>query len=215
MPAGSSGRESPKPRQDKVWGELGNIHLTGKTTPSPACHVFTFSVRLRTLPVWRWSQERNLARIRTNFGLLHAEKWSEQYGLWWKPVGTCLLSSLTLGSPCFPQDVLEYKKKQRPQKIKMLDGAIKTIMVDDSKTVGELLVTICSRIGIWLYELTSLGRNKCQRIVWVFLYLIMHRSNHCTLEYSHRLNNVLIIVNSTWGLIYQVQTRLFVMNIEE
>lgn len=46
------------------------------------------------------------------------------------------------------QDILEYKKKQRPQKIKMLDGAIKTIMVDDSKTVGELLVTICSRIGL-------------------------------------------------------------------
>lgn len=53
----------------------------------------------------------------------------------------------------FSQDVLEYKKKQRPQKIKMLDGAIKTIMVDDSKTVGELLVTICSRIGLYLcYE---------------------------------------------------------------
>lgn len=31
----------------------------------------------------------------------------------------------------------------------MLDGAVKTIMVDDSKTVGELLVTICSRIGTW------------------------------------------------------------------
>lgn len=31
----------------------------------------------------------------------------------------------------------------------MLDGAIKTILVDDSKTVGELLVTICSRIGAW------------------------------------------------------------------
>uniref|UniRef100_A0A3P9K964 Talin 2b n=1 Tax=Oryzias latipes TaxID=8090 RepID=A0A3P9K964_ORYLA len=49
-------------------------------------------------------------------------------------------------------DVLEYKKKQRPQKIKMLDGTIKTVMVDDSKTVGELLVTICSRIGITNYE---------------------------------------------------------------
>lgn len=49
---------------------------------------------------------------------------------------------------CHLQDILEYKKKQRPQKIKMLDGAIKTIMVDDSKTVGELLVTICSRIGM-------------------------------------------------------------------
>lgn len=55
-------------------------------------------------------------------------------------VSLCFLS-------CFSQDVLEYKKKQRPQKIKMLDGAVKTIMVDDSKTVGELLVTICSRIG--------------------------------------------------------------------
>uniref|UniRef100_H3CSI8 Talin 2 n=1 Tax=Tetraodon nigroviridis TaxID=99883 RepID=H3CSI8_TETNG len=53
-------------------------------------------------------------------------------------------------------DVLEYKKKQRPQKIKMLDCAIKTIMVDDSKTVGELLVTICSRIGITNYEEYSL-----------------------------------------------------------
>ncbi|KAJ0069938.1 hypothetical protein NL108_017255 [Boleophthalmus pectinirostris] len=54
------------------------------------------------------------------------------------------------------QDILEYKKKQRPQKIKMLDGAVKTIMVDDSKTVGELLVTICSRIGITNYEEYSL-----------------------------------------------------------
>ncbi|XP_055011026.1 talin-2a isoform X2 [Boleophthalmus pectinirostris] len=53
-------------------------------------------------------------------------------------------------------DILEYKKKQRPQKIKMLDGAVKTVMVDDSKTVGELLVTICSRIGITNYEEYSL-----------------------------------------------------------
>ncbi|KAK7832742.1 hypothetical protein U0070_026938 [Myodes glareolus] len=54
------------------------------------------------------------------------------------------------------RDILEYKKKQRPQKIRMLDGAVKTVMVDDSKTVGELLVTICSRIGITNYEEYSL-----------------------------------------------------------
>ncbi|XP_066885835.1 talin-2 isoform X1 [Kogia breviceps] len=53
-------------------------------------------------------------------------------------------------------DILEYKKKQRPQKIRMLDGSVKTVMVDDSKTVGELLVTICSRIGITNYEEYSL-----------------------------------------------------------
>ncbi|XP_036390816.1 talin-2-like [Megalops cyprinoides] len=57
-------------------------------------------------------------------------------------------------------DILEYKKKQRPQRIKMLDGAIKTIMVDDSKTVGELLVTICSRIGITNYEEYSLIQEQ-------------------------------------------------------
>ncbi|XP_040198990.1 talin-2 isoform X2 [Rana temporaria] len=56
-------------------------------------------------------------------------------------------------------DILEYKKKQRPQKIRMLDGAAKMIMVDDSKTVGELLVTICSRIGITNYEEYSLIRE--------------------------------------------------------
>lgn len=61
----------------------------------------------------------------------------------------CFASALDFYSTfCFQQDILEYKKKQRPQKIKMLDGAIKTIMLDDSKTVGELLVTICSRIGL-------------------------------------------------------------------
>lgn len=38
----------------------------------------------------------------------------------------------------------------------MLDGAVKTVMVDDSKTVGELLVTICSRIGITNYDEYSL-----------------------------------------------------------
>ncbi|XP_036909930.1 talin-2 [Sturnira hondurensis] len=53
-------------------------------------------------------------------------------------------------------DILEYKKKQRPQKIRMLDGSVKTVMVDDSKTVGELLVAICSRIGITNYEEYSL-----------------------------------------------------------
>lgn len=63
----------------------------------------------------------------------------------------------------------------------MLDGAIKTIMVDDSKTVGELLVTICSRIGIGLYEIISeTGKMFFFFSNQVFLYLIMHRSNHCS-----------------------------------
>ncbi|KAG8131388.1 hypothetical protein E2320_017964 [Naja naja] len=44
-------------------------------------------------------------------------------------------------------DTMEYKKKQRPLKIRMLDGTVKTVMVDDSKTVTDMLMTICARIG--------------------------------------------------------------------
>lgn len=45
------------------------------------------------------------------------------------------------------QDTLEYKKKQRPLKIRMLDATVKTVMVDDSKIVSDMLMTICARIG--------------------------------------------------------------------
>lgn len=48
---------------------------------------------------------------------------------------------------CYWQDTLEYKKKQRPLKIRMLDGTVKTVMVDDSKIVSDMLMTICARIG--------------------------------------------------------------------
>ncbi|XP_032887603.1 talin-1 isoform X2 [Amblyraja radiata] len=53
-------------------------------------------------------------------------------------------------------DTLEYKKKQRPLKIRMLDGSIKTVMVDDSKIVSDMLMTICARIGITNHDEYSL-----------------------------------------------------------
>ncbi|NXP34775.1 TLN1 protein, partial [Leiothrix lutea] len=56
-------------------------------------------------------------------------------------------------------DTMEYKKKQRPLKIRMLDGTVKTVMVDDSKTVTDVLMTICARIGITNYDEYSLVRE--------------------------------------------------------
>ncbi|NWI14370.1 TLN1 protein, partial [Crypturellus soui] len=56
-------------------------------------------------------------------------------------------------------DTMEYKKKQRPLKIRMLDGTVKTVMVDDSKTVTDMLMTICARIGITNYDEYSLVRE--------------------------------------------------------
>ena len=43
--------------------------------------------------------------------------------------------------------MLEYKKKMRVLRVRMLDGAVKTLHVDDSHTVGQLMITICSKIG--------------------------------------------------------------------
>ncbi|XP_005401061.1 PREDICTED: talin-1 isoform X2 [Chinchilla lanigera] len=56
-------------------------------------------------------------------------------------------------------DTMEYRKKQRPLKVRMLDGTVKTIMVDDSKTVTDMLMTICARIGITNHDEYSLVRE--------------------------------------------------------
>ena len=42
---------------------------------------------------------------------------------------------------------MEYRKKQRKLKVRMLDGSVKTVAVDDSHTVAQLMITICSKIG--------------------------------------------------------------------
>ncbi len=45
------------------------------------------------------------------------------------------------------QDILEYRKKQRPLRVRTLDMSVKTLLVDDSQTVAELIKAVCARIG--------------------------------------------------------------------
>ncbi|XP_070178806.1 talin-1-like [Littorina saxatilis] len=56
-------------------------------------------------------------------------------------------------------DLLEYKNKHRILKVRTLDGALKTLQVDDSHTVGSLMIPICSRMGITNHEEYSLVRD--------------------------------------------------------
>ncbi|KAH0619805.1 hypothetical protein JD844_014075 [Phrynosoma platyrhinos] len=93
--------------------------------------------------------EQKLGKLASDYGLFLSDE-DPRKGIWLEAGRTLDYYMLRNG------DILEYKKKQRPQKIRMLDGSVKTVMVDDSKTVGELLVTICSRIGITNYEEYSL-----------------------------------------------------------
>lgn len=57
-------------------------------------------------------------------------------------------------------DVLEYRRKLRTLRVRMLDGAVKTILVDDSQSVSQLMVVICTKIGITNHEEYGLVREE-------------------------------------------------------
>ena len=45
------------------------------------------------------------------------------------------------------QDEVQYRQKIQPRKVCMMDGAQKTVMVDESKTVADNMIVICAKIG--------------------------------------------------------------------
>ena len=59
-----------------------------------------------------------------------------------------------------PQDALEYRRKMRLLKVRMLDGTVKSLMVDDSQVVANLMVLICTKIGITNHDEYSLVWDK-------------------------------------------------------
>ncbi|XP_050033509.1 talin-2 isoform X1 [Dermacentor andersoni] len=56
-------------------------------------------------------------------------------------------------------DTLEYRKKLRPLRVRMLDGSVKTVLVDDSQPIANLMVVICTKIGITNHDEFSLVRD--------------------------------------------------------
>ena len=57
---------------------------------------------------------------------------------------------------CNLKDTVDYCNKYRKLSIRLLDGQSKTLLVDDSQTVGQLMIFICSQMGIANYEEYSL-----------------------------------------------------------
>jgi len=62
--------------------------------------------------------------------------------VWMLP--TRLLESYDLRSG---ESTVEFRKRHRPQRIQLSDGAIKTILIDESLSVKELVEFACERIG--------------------------------------------------------------------
>ncbi|CAJ0563615.1 unnamed protein product, partial [Mesorhabditis spiculigera] len=87
------------------------------------------------------------------YGLLRVDDRDETKSLWMdsgRPLEYYLVHN---------HDTVEYGKKTRLLKVRMLDGAIKTVGVDESQPVQQLMTTICGKIGISNSEEYSLVRE--------------------------------------------------------
>ncbi|XP_018576944.1 talin-2 isoform X4 [Anoplophora glabripennis] len=71
-------------------------------------------------------------------------------GVWLEPARSLEYYLLRNG------DTVEYRKKTRNLRVKMLDGSVKTVRVDDSQIVANLMVMICAKLGITNHDEYSL-----------------------------------------------------------
>jgi talin len=85
------------------------------------------------------------------------------HGLLLKDQGIWLASNKMIGHYEFKfGDVLEFKKKHRVLKVKTLDNTFKTILIDESLSVKDLVDLICERIGLSNSEEYSLQKEEVE-----------------------------------------------------
>ncbi|VVD01405.1 unnamed protein product, partial [Leptidea sinapis] len=87
------------------------------------------------------------------FGLFLASEEDNKKGIWLEASRSLDYYMLRNG------DMLEYNKKTRNLRVRMLDGTVKTLLVDDSQIVANLMVVICTKIGITNYDEYGLVRE--------------------------------------------------------
>ncbi|XP_026325409.1 talin-2-like [Hyposmocoma kahamanoa] len=88
------------------------------------------------------------------YGLFLASEEDPKKGIWLEASRSLDYYMLRNG------DVLEYNKKTRNLRVRMLDGTVKTLLVDDSQIVANLMVVICTKIGITNYDEYGLVREE-------------------------------------------------------
>ncbi|XP_060808637.1 talin-1 [Amyelois transitella] len=88
------------------------------------------------------------------YGLFLASEEDNKKGIWLEASRSLDYYMLRNG------DLLEYNKKSRNLRVRMLDGTVKTLLVDDSQIVANLMVVICTKIGITNYDEYGLVREE-------------------------------------------------------
>ncbi|XP_064292942.1 talin-1 isoform X8 [Plodia interpunctella] len=118
------------------------IQFEPSTTVYDACRV----IREKIL-------EANVSEPK-EYGLFLASEEDNKKGIWLEASRSLDYYMLRNG------DVLEYNKKTRNLRVRMLDGTVKTLLVDDSQIVANLMVVICTKIGITNYDEYGLVREE-------------------------------------------------------
>jgi talin len=83
------------------------------------------------------------------------------HGLYFPAQSKWLINSKTLDFYDFKSgDLVEFRKKHRPLKVRMMDNSLKTVLIDESLPVSQLVDAVCRKIGIANPEEYSFCREK-------------------------------------------------------
>ena len=77
-----------------------------------------------------------------DYGLLKLDELDPRFGTWLESARNLEFYQLENNA------VLDYRTKKRPLRVETLDMTIRTVIVDDSLNVKDLVKTVCARYGL-------------------------------------------------------------------
>lgn len=125
----------------------GDVTKTMQFDPSTSVHDTCHIIRDKILEAGRGEAK--------DYGLFLADEDAKK-GVWLEAGRSLEYYILRNG------DLLEYRKKLRTLKVQMLDGTVKTMMIDDSQPVANLMVVICTKLGITNHDEYGLIRETSE-----------------------------------------------------
>lgn len=123
----------------------GDVTKTMQFDPSTTVHETCTIIRDKILEAGRGEYR--------DYGLFLADEDAKK-GVWLEPGRSLEYYILRNG------DLLEYRRKLRTLRVQMLDGTVKTLMIDDSQAVANLMVVICTKLGITNHDEYGLIRES-------------------------------------------------------
>jgi len=114
--------------------------------------MFRFNQEMTIFEVCKQIREKlNIEGVGSDHGMFQPAE-GARMGRWLKPERTLMYYDMK------SNDLVQYKKKHRALKVKLIDETVKTVLVDDSLLVWEIVDTIGEKLSIKNAEEYSLAR---------------------------------------------------------